>query len=60
MTKLINGLCVSCSPITNWVVFEIVNFNTIIIRVEFKLANAIEYLYVDMTRTRHADTNCHP
>ena len=51
---------VSCYLITNWIVFEIVNFDTIIIRVVFGLTNTIEYIYVDMTRTRHVDTNCHP
>ena len=51
---------VSCYPITIWVVFEFINFDTIIAHVVFGLTNIIEYMYVDMTRTRHADTNYHP
>ena len=33
-----------CYPITNWVVFELVNFDTIIIHIVFRLMNTIEYL----------------
>ena len=41
---------VSCYPITNWViVFEFVNFDTIIICVIFELVNTVEYLYIDTT-----------
>ena len=55
-----NGLYMSCYPITNWVVFEFVNFDTVIIRVVFGLTSIVEYLSIDMTRTGHEDTNCHP
>ena len=44
-------IVMSCYLITNWVVFEFVNFGTIIIFVVFGLANIVEYMYVDMTRT---------
>ena len=60
MIRLINGLYVSCYLTINWVVFEFVNFNTIIIRVVFRLANTVENMYVDTSRTRHTDTNCEP
>ena len=42
---------VTCHPITNWVVFNFVNFDTIIIPIVFGLANIVEYMYVDTTRT---------
>ena len=42
---------VSCYLITNRVVFEFVNFNTIIIRVVFRLTNTIKNMYVDTSRT---------
>ena len=51
---------VSCYPIINWVMFEFVNFDKIIICVIFKLVNTVEYLCIDKTRTRHVGTNCHP
>ena len=41
---------VSCYPITNWVVFEFDNFDTIIIRVMFGLGNPVEYLCIDPTQ----------
>ena len=40
------GLYVSWYPITNWVVFEFVNFDTIIIRVVFGLANTVDRIHV--------------
>ena len=51
---------VSCYLIINWIVFEFVNFDTIIIRVVFGLANTMEYICIDTTQTRHMDMNCHP
>ena len=43
-------MCVmSCNSITNWIVFEFVNFDTIIICVVFGLVNTIKYLYIDTT-----------
>ena len=60
MTKLPNELHVSCYLIINWVVFEFVNFEMIIILIVFGLANAVEYLCVDTTQTRNVDTKCHP
>ena len=54
-------MCVElCYPIINGIMFEFVNFDTIIIRVVFGVVNTIEHLYVDMTRTRHANKNYHP
>ena len=41
-----------CYQITNYVVFEFVNFDKIVISVVFGLANIVEYMYVDTTRTR--------
>ena len=40
------GLYVSWYLITNWVVFEFVNFDTIIIRVVFGLANTVDRIHV--------------
>ena len=37
MIQLINELYVSCYPINNWIAFEFVNFDTIIIRIVFDL-----------------------
>ena len=49
MTKLINGLYLLYYIIPNWVVFELVNFNMIIIHVMFGLTNTMKYMHIDMT-----------
>ena len=41
---------VSCYLFINRIVFEFVNFDTIIIHVIFRLVNIIVYLYIDTTR----------
>ena len=47
---------VSCYTNTNWVIFEFVIFDLLIIRVVFGLANTIESLLL----TRPTNTNYHP
>ena len=59
MTKLINELYISCYLIINWVVFKFINFNIIIIHIIFRLINIIKYLYIDMFKTQHVNTNYH-
>ena len=52
--KLINGLHFPIANwviIVNWVMFEFIIFNLIIICVMFRLSNTMKYLYIDITHT---------
>ena len=39
---------VSYYSFINWIVFKLINFDTIIIRVVFELTSVIVYLYIDI------------
>ena len=60
--KLINGLRFPIANwviIVNWIMFEFIIFNLIIIRVMFRFSNTMKYLYIDITHTMeylHIDT----